>query len=124
MIFLRELGENSNFIEGKNDIVNLKCNMSKSKSIGRSRQEQANAIKKIVKKRFGSTNTGRYPFVIIGDFDDYLKTDFHGSTGIRALVKWNQIENVNDWLPDDEQWTHYFKGNSSCGIGEKYSRLD
>ena len=84
---------------------------------------QTEAVKKIVVERFGK-NPGKHPFIILGDFNDYLETDKQGTTAIASLVKWNQIENVVDRLPQQEQWTHFWKGNSSCGIPASYHQID
>ena len=31
---------------------------------------------------------------------------------------------VTSHLDKEDRWTHYWKGNKSCGIGEKYTQLD
>jgi predicted extracellular nuclease len=63
-------------------------------------------------------------FAIIGDFNDYLETDEQGETGISDLVSWNVVENVVNRKIPDERWTHYFAGNSQCGIPPSYRQLD
>jgi predicted extracellular nuclease len=75
------------------------------------RAVQSQAVKQIVTARFG-TNAGNNPFVILGDFNDYLQTDDQGESGVKELVEWDQAVNVVNRLPDDEHWTHYFKGSS------------
>lgn len=67
---------------------------------------------------------GDHPFIVLGDFNDYLETDTQGKTGIDKLVRWNQVENVVDRLPKVERWTHFFKGNKSCQLPPKFSQLD
>ncbi len=84
---------------------------------------QSEAVKKIVVDRFGK-NPGNHPFIILGDFNDYLETDKQGATAIASLVNWNQVENVVDRLPQQDRWTHFWKGNSSCGIPASYHQID
>lgn len=85
------------------------------------RMLQARTVKKIVVDRFGKA-AGRKPFIVLGDLNDYLATDAQGSTGIRSLVRWDQVENVVERLPEDERWTHYFPGRGS--LLEGYRQLD
>jgi endonuclease/exonuclease/phosphatase family metal-dependent hydrolase len=85
------------------------------------RMLQARTVKQIVVDRFGR-DAGRRPFVVLGDFNDYLATDAQGKTGIERLVRWDQVENVVDRLPKDERWTHYFPGQGS--LLEGYHQLD
>lgn len=87
------------------------------------RQRQAKEVQQIVTARFGS-DPGAERFVVLGDLNDYLDTDAQGRTGIADLVEWNAVANVVQRLPDDERWTHFFKGNSSCGIPASYHQLD
>lgn len=81
------------------------------------RMLQAATVKQLVRQRFGD-KPGEQPFIILGDFNDYANDDKEGKSGIRSLVRWNQIYDVNRELPPDERWTHYFKGR------RKYSQLD
>jgi endonuclease/exonuclease/phosphatase family metal-dependent hydrolase len=63
--------------------------------------------------------------VILGDMNDYRETDSQGSSGILQLVDWDQVENVVERLPADEQWTHYFKGRRGrTPVAEGYHQLD
>lgn len=87
------------------------------------RQAQAEAVKSIVISRFGK-NAGSHPFIILGDFNDYLESDMQGTTAIASLVKWDQIENVVDRLPERDRWTHFWKGNASCNIPASYHQID
>jgi predicted extracellular nuclease len=82
---------------------------------------QSRAVKQIVTARFG-TEAGTHPFVIMGDFNDYMETDDQGEPGIGDLVQWDQVENVVDRLPEDDRWTHYFKGGGA--LGPAYHQLD
>lgn len=84
---------------------------------------QSRAVKQIVTAKFG-TNAGTYPFVVLGDFNDYLQADEQGESGITELVEWDQVVNVVDRLPEDEHWTHFFKGSSSGSLNPVYHQLD
>jgi endonuclease/exonuclease/phosphatase family metal-dependent hydrolase len=82
---------------------------------------QSKTVLDIVKRRFGDT-PGRSPWVILGDFNDYLDSDQGTTTGIADLVTWDQVENVMDRLPEAERWTHFFDG---APVGdEPYRQLD
>jgi endonuclease/exonuclease/phosphatase family metal-dependent hydrolase len=81
------------------------------------RLAQVEATLDVVKARFGRS-AGREPFVVLGDFNDYMQTDDEGEPAIEALVRWSQVENVVQRLPKEEQWTHYYDDR------EKYSQLD
>ena len=85
------------------------------------REVQSQAVKDIVTARLGQ-NAGEAPFIIMGDFNDYLQSDAQGDTGIADLVRWNQVVNVVDRLPVDERWTHYFKGRKA--VPAAYRQLD
>ena len=61
---------------------------------------------------------------MLGDLNDYLETDAQGRTGIDELVGWEAVVNVVDRLPEEEQWTHFFKGNARCPIPPSYHQLD
>lgn len=87
------------------------------------RQAQARAVLEIVKDRFGA-QPGGAPFIIMGDFNDYLESDELGETAIAELVLWDQVENVVDRLPVAERWTHYFKGNPQCNLPPAYHQID
>jgi endonuclease/exonuclease/phosphatase family metal-dependent hydrolase len=81
------------------------------------RERQGEAVKRLIIDRFGST-AGDRPFVILGDFNDYLETDSEGPPGITALTDWDQVENVVERLPTSERWTHYW------ARGNEYRQLD
>lgn len=68
------------------------------------RLHQVAATRSIIQERFGRTNTGDYPWVVLGDLNDYMER----GTSLSRIVNWNQTENVNDRLPEDERWTHYW----------------
>jgi predicted extracellular nuclease len=78
---------------------------------------QVNKTMEIVKDRFGGA-PGDSPWVVLGDFNDYMETDAEGSPAIDAIVNWNQVENVAARRPQDDQWSHYFDDRN------KYSQLD
>ena len=82
---------------------------------------QSIRVKEIVSEEISNGNRG---FVILGDFNDYLQKDEQGAPGIAELVNWNEVENVVNRLPENERWTHYFKGRSRCDIPEVYKQLD
>jgi endonuclease/exonuclease/phosphatase family metal-dependent hydrolase len=71
----------------------------------RRREVQAQAVGEIVEGRLGA-NPGQHPFIVCGDFNDYLETDAQGTTGIDDLVEWDQVENVITRRPTEERWTH------------------
>jgi predicted extracellular nuclease len=85
------------------------------------RLHQSGRVKNIVSQQSAE---GVENFAIIGDFNDYLETDQQGETGIGDLVNWNFVENVVDRKMADERWTHFFEGNSQCGIPPSYRQLD
>jgi endonuclease/exonuclease/phosphatase family metal-dependent hydrolase len=85
------------------------------------RRIQAEAVKQIVGDRFGA-QPGDAPFVVLGDLNDYLETDEAGTSGIRELVRWRQVEDVGARLPLDDRWTHYFPGDRE--LLEGYHQLD
>jgi predicted extracellular nuclease len=82
---------------------------------------QAKEVRRIVNERFGA-QAGKQPFVILGDMNDYLETDAQGTSGIRDLVGWSQVEDVVARLPADDRWTHYFPGDRQ--LLEGYHQLD
>ena len=81
------------------------------------RELPVDEVLRIVRARFGRS-AGKEPWVILGDFNDYMQTDDEGSPAIGALVDWGQVENVVRRLPVEDQWTHYFDDR------EKYTQLD
>ena len=93
------------------------------KSTRARREKQAATVKKIVTQRFGE-QAGQHPFIVLGDLNDYLETDAQGKTGIASLVQWEQVVNVVERLPKDEQWTQFFKGNKTCQLPPAYRQLD
>ena len=82
---------------------------------------QAKRVKEIVLDEFSN---GEGAYAIIGDLNDYLESDSQGVTSIGELVNWNKVENVVKRLPSQEQWTHYYEGNSKCGFPKTYKQLD
>jgi predicted extracellular nuclease len=81
------------------------------------RERQSHAVRERVVERFGA-QAGDDPFIVLGDFNDYLGTDAEGPPGISELAEWEQVVNVVERLPEVERWTHYFKG------GDEYRQLD
>ena len=86
------------------------------------RIEQAQAVRQIVVDRFGRRPGGK-PFVVLGDLNDYRAVDAQGEPAILDLLDWNQVENVVERLPAEEQWTHFFKG-SGRRLPPGYHQLD
>jgi endonuclease/exonuclease/phosphatase family metal-dependent hydrolase len=78
---------------------------------------QTDATIEIINDRFGNKPGGQ-PFVVLGDFNDYMQTDDEGEPAIGALVEWDQVENVVERLPVEDQWTHYYDDR------DKYTQLD
>jgi len=87
------------------------------------RTGQSRAVKAIVRERFGDDAAGA-PFVVLGDLNDHLNDTSEGRSGIRPLVEWDAVENIVDRLPQDERWTHHFKGHQRLGLPEAYRQLD
>jgi endonuclease/exonuclease/phosphatase family metal-dependent hydrolase len=81
------------------------------------REKQSHKVMDIIIERFGS-EPGQHPFVILGDFNDYLETDTQGQSGIDELVTWNQLENVVGRLAEQDRWTHYYDDK------DEYRQLD
>lgn len=81
------------------------------------RVAQVQAVKNLVTDRFG-TQAGRKPFIILGDFNDYIEVGYEDESGITELVQWDQVENVVGRLKPEEQWTHFYKS------GKEYRQLD
>lgn len=95
------------------NVVTLFVNHFKSMIGGRARTRprrlrQVQEVKSLVQDVFGPYRTGDAPFVILGDFNDYLEVGDEASSSLGDLVQWNQVENVVDRLPEDERWTHYY----------------
>ena len=88
----------------------------------RRRQLQAEAVRQIITERFGPDPSDA-PFIVLGDFNDFVADDEQGRSAIRALVQWEAVENVLDRLPEDERWTHFFAG-SRYGLRPAYRQLD
>ena len=99
----------------KNDSKNGRRNTRRKREI------QSQRVREIVTSRFGS-QAGTHPFIILGDFNDYMESDAQGDPGIGDLVEWDQVVNVVDRMPEEERWTHYFKGSS--GVPAAYRQLD
>ncbi|WP_268542012.1 endonuclease/exonuclease/phosphatase family protein [Candidatus Nitrosotenuis cloacae] len=85
------------------------------------RQRQAERVKEIVSEEM---NPDKDHFVILGDFNDYPEDDSHGKSAIMDLVGWSKVENVLERLPEQERWTHYYKGTKKCGNLDSYKQID
>ncbi len=81
------------------------------------RQRQVEAVIQLVKDRHGE-RPGEAPFIVLGDFNDYLEDDDQGESAIRDLVEWDQVENVVARRAADDQWTHFYDGK------DEYRQLD
>lgn len=66
------------------------------------RVEQVERLVEIVDDRFGPNYDGN--FAIVGDLNDYLNAD----TSLKKLADHEHLVNVNDALPEDDRWTHYY----------------
>ncbi len=88
-------------------VNHLKAMLGGRKETRARRESQAKKVLELIKDRFGA-KAGKAPFIVLGDFNDYLEKDKQGETGIADLVKWDQVENVVDRLPASERWTHYY----------------
>lgn len=88
------------------------------------RMLQAKAVRQIVRERFG-TKAGSKPFVICGDLNDYLGAGQGTTDGISSLVKWGEVENVLDRLPEVERWSHFYETRKTPDTRpESYKQLD
>lgn len=87
------------------------------------RERQSEEVMKLTTARFGE-NAGDHDFIVLGDLNDYLKSDSQGDTGIGDLVGWNQVVNVVDRLPKKDRWTHFYKGSKDIDDDDGYHQLD
>src|SRR6476646_6370897 len=71
----------------------------------------------IVTERLGDS-PGDKPFIVLGDFNDYLESDDQGKPGITELVEWDQVANVVARRAAEDQWTHYYADR------DEYKQLD
>ncbi len=84
---------------------------------------QANAVKALVRERFGDA-VNDAAFVVLGDLNDHLEDSSEGRSGIRDLVEWDAVENIVDRMPEQERWTHHFQGYKRDNIPPGYRQLD
>lgn len=96
----------------------------KSRCKGRDTTRKRRMAQAVQVRRIIQRTRGRGDFAILGDFNDYREHDMQGKSAIRALTDWNKVVDVTSQMDKDDRWTHYWKGNKSCGIGEKYTQLD
>jgi endonuclease/exonuclease/phosphatase family metal-dependent hydrolase len=102
--------------------ITLYINHFKSMAGGREatrlrRLNQVSAVQSLIEDRFGS-EPGRMPFVILGDFNDYIEVGDEGASALTGLLQWDQVENVVGRLQPEERWTHFYQG------GKEYRQLD
>ncbi|MGP4029739.1 endonuclease/exonuclease/phosphatase family protein [Actinomadura sp. 3N407] len=98
-------------------VQHFKSMMGGRDTTGPRRRSQAHAVKQIIRDRFGD-NAGAHPFIVCGDFNDYMQADDQGEPSIGDLVEWDQVDNVVTRLPEADRWTHYYKRR------KHYSQLD
>ena len=60
---------------------------------------------------------------LVAELDLYMEMESQGEPAIGDLVEWDQLENVAHWLPEEERWTHFFKGSGADPAGG-YHKLD
>lgn len=100
-------------IDFDGNIITFYVNHFKSMLGGRGhtrkrRLDQVRAVRKIITDRFGISNPGNKPFIVLGDFNDYIEEGKEEESSLPELVQWNQVENVVERLDPEEQWTHFF----------------
>jgi endonuclease/exonuclease/phosphatase family metal-dependent hydrolase len=88
-------------------VNHLKSMMGGREETRPKRERQSKAVRDIVTERFGE-DAGDSPFAVVGDLNDYAEADEEGSSGIAALLDWDQAENVVERLSEDERWTHFW----------------
>jgi endonuclease/exonuclease/phosphatase family metal-dependent hydrolase len=98
-------------------VQHFKSMLGGRKQTSGKRRRQAHAVREIVEDRLGP-NPGDQAFIICGDFNDYMETDDQGEPAVGELVEWDQVENVVERRPDDDQWTHYYDDRN------EYKQLD
>ncbi len=116
-IFSRDCLEVDIEVDGR--ILTLFVQHYKSMIGGRSqtkqrRLDQVVKTREIVENRFGTSAAGDHPWIVLGDFNDYLGA----GTALDQIVGWDQAENVIARLPEEERWTHYWNS------GNEYRQLD
>ncbi|MBI5610655.1 MAG: endonuclease/exonuclease/phosphatase family protein [Deltaproteobacteria bacterium] len=87
------------------------------------RQRQCRTVMDIVRARFGPS-PGDHAWAILGDFNDYLATDEQGPSGIDELVHWREACNVVARRPENDRWTHFWRGLPERGLPASYEQLD
>ena len=87
------------------------------------RVQQVRALMHIVRERFGE-DPGEGSWVVTGDLNDHGRDDAQGPTALAELLGWSSAVNVVDRLPEDERWTHFFRGNHRRGLPAAYHQLD
>ncbi len=122
-------------IDGPEGVVTLYVNHFKSmrppegaQGSGRAltqprRVQQARAVMGIVRQRFGD-DPGEGSWVVAGDLNDHRDDDDQGPTALRELLGWPAAVNVVDRLPEEERWTHFFRGSHALGLAPAYRQLD
>ena len=92
--------------------VTLYVNHFKSMLGGRSytkkrRLLQVRKVRELITDRFGQ-QPGDHPFVVLGDFNDYIEHGQENRSSLPELVQWDQVENVIERMPENERWTHFY----------------
>lgn len=121
-LFSRDCLEVDFDVDGK--MFTLFVNHFKSMMEGRAktrdrRLAQAERVAAIVSARFGDAYDGNY--AVVGDLNDYPQTADGAKTALTALLKHPGLVNIVDYLPEDQRWTHWFKGGKR---GERARQLD
>jgi predicted extracellular nuclease len=87
------------------------------------RKRQCEAVMAIVRQRFGE-RAGDHAWAVLGDFNDYLATDLQGHSAIEELVGWTELCDVAARLPQEDRWTHFWRGQPERGLHAAYQQLD
>ncbi|MDJ0629283.1 MAG: endonuclease/exonuclease/phosphatase family protein [Rhodobacter sp.] len=98
-------------IDVDGDVLTLYGNHFKSMIGGRRdtrarRVDQAERVHEILTEDWGPDFEG--DFVVLGDLNDYPQRGDGTTTALGKLLDDDNLVNVNDRLPRDDRWTHYF----------------
>jgi endonuclease/exonuclease/phosphatase family metal-dependent hydrolase len=78
---------------------------------------QCKTVKKIIADEFGS-KIAKEPFIICGDFNDYIDKGLSKESGIPDLVNWDKVYNISNEINEDDRWTHFYSKK------KEYKQLD